>query len=50
MSRYGTLVNKRELKGAEAELKEGDMLQFGHKSIFRSTEAVAGKLTHTCCT
>ena len=35
MSRYGTLVNKQDLKGREAELKEGDLLQFGHKSEFR---------------
>ncbi len=35
MSRYGTLVNKQDLKGGEEELKEGDHLQFGHKSSFR---------------
>ena len=35
MGRYGTLVNKQELKGEEADLKEGDFLQFGHKSSFR---------------
>ena len=38
-SRYGTLVNKEELKGAETQLKEGDLLQFGHKSNFRLAEA-----------
>ena len=38
-SRYGTLVNKEELKGAESHLKEGDLLQFGHKSNFRLAEA-----------
>lgn len=35
MGRYGTLVNKQELKGGEANLTEGDLLQFGHKSSFR---------------
>lgn len=34
-SRYGTLVNKVELKGAETHLQEGDFIQFGHKSSFR---------------
>ena len=38
-SRYGTLVNREELKGAETHLKEGDLLQFGHKSNFRFIEA-----------
>lgn len=38
-SRYGTLVNREELKGAEKHLKEGDLLQFGHKSNFRLVEA-----------
>ena len=38
MGRYGTLVNKQELKGGEADLKEGDFLQFGHKSSFRCSK------------
>ena len=37
MGRYGTLVNKQALNGQEATLKEGDFLQFGHKSSFRSS-------------
>lgn len=37
-SRYGTLVNKEELKGGETHLSEGDLLQFGHKSNFRLAE------------
>ena len=38
-SRYGTLVNRVELTGAETYLKEGDLLQFGHKSTFRLAKA-----------
>ena len=34
-SRYGTLINKKELNGGLQELREGDVLQFGHKSVFR---------------
>lgn len=34
-SRYGTLVNKKELNGGQQLIQEGDLLQFGHKSIFR---------------